>query len=60
VDRSTDADRVRKLVEDARAAAKTVASLVLRTKLLAIAENYEHLADHAERTVGRRAERSRG
>ena len=60
VDRCNDADRLRKLAEDARVTAKAVASLVLRTELFAIAENYERLADHAEQTAGRRAQRSRG
>jgi hypothetical protein len=60
MDRSNDADRVRKLAEDARATAKAVASLVLRTELLAIAANYERLAELAERTAGRKGERWRG
>jgi hypothetical protein len=34
-------------------------SLVAKRQLLTVAEAYERLAEHAERTVGRKAHRSR-
>ena len=58
-ERSRDIDHWRKLAADARAAAEAMISLVAKRQLLTVAEAYERLAEHAERTVGRKAHRSR-
>jgi hypothetical protein len=60
VDRSNDADHWRKQAETARATAQGMTLPAARREMRYIAEAYERMANHAERTVGRKVERSRG
>jgi hypothetical protein len=59
MERSRDIDHWRKLAADARAAAEAMTSPVAKRQLFTVAEAYQRLAEHAERTVGRQARRSR-
>jgi hypothetical protein len=60
VDRSYDADYWRKHAEETRAKAEAMYYFPAKRELLLIAECYERLAEHAARTAGRKAPRSRG
>jgi hypothetical protein len=60
MERSHDADNWRKCADDMRAKAEAMISPTSKRELLLIAAAYDRLADHAERTAGRKAQRSRG
>jgi hypothetical protein len=52
-----DADFWRRLAQKARATAETMTVAAAKREMQVIASAYERLADHAERTAGRRAGR---
>jgi hypothetical protein len=54
-----DADFWRGRAEEARATAEVMTFPDAKREMLSIAGAYERLADHAERTAGRRASRER-
>jgi hypothetical protein len=60
VDRPYDADHWRECAENMRAKAEAMTSPTTKCELLQIAVAYDRLADHAERTAGRKAPRSLG
>ena len=53
-----DADHWRRRAQDARATAEKMTDAGARREMQTIASAYERLADHAERTAGRRAARN--
>jgi hypothetical protein len=57
VQRSYDADFWRQRAEEARALAQAMAVPAAKREMWVIAEAYERLAVHAERTAGRRGSR---
>jgi hypothetical protein len=60
VDRPYDAAHWRECAEYMRAKAEAMTSPTTKCELLQIAAAYDRLGDHAERTAGRKAPRSRG
>jgi hypothetical protein len=57
VQRSYDADYWRQRAEEARATAEAMVLPAAKREMWVVAEAYERLAEHAERTAGRRGSR---
>jgi hypothetical protein len=55
---SYDSDYWRKRADETRAAAEAMSTTAAKREMLAIAVAYERLADHAERTAGRKSKRA--